>query len=132
MGNGLVRVGLWLGTGGDMRLLTVAGRKTGKPMSTPVTLVIEGGEQWLVAPYGERQWVKNLRAAGTATLSKGRSKRTFTAHELAAEEAVPVLRRYVKQVPITRHYWDVTPESPDEEYMVEATKHPVFAIEYQG
>jgi len=44
-------------------VLSVAGRKTGRCYSTPVTLV-EDGERWLVAPYGERSWVKNARAGG--------------------------------------------------------------------
>ena len=44
-------------------LLTVRGRKSGQPYSTPVTLVEEAGERWLVAPYGEVGWVRNARAA---------------------------------------------------------------------
>jgi deazaflavin-dependent oxidoreductase (nitroreductase family) len=45
-------------------LLTVRGRKTGQPYSTPVTLVEENGERWLVAPYGEVGWVRNLGLRG--------------------------------------------------------------------
>ncbi|MFN2233902.1 MAG: nitroreductase/quinone reductase family protein, partial [Anaerolineales bacterium] len=40
-------------------LMTVLGRKTGKPYSTPVTLVEKDGKRWLVSPYGEVNWVKN-------------------------------------------------------------------------
>jgi len=45
-------------------LLTIAGRRTGTPRSTPVTMVEEDGQRWLVAPYGPVGWVHNARAAG--------------------------------------------------------------------
>jgi deazaflavin-dependent oxidoreductase (nitroreductase family) len=127
--NWIVRAGLRLGIGEkNTRLLTVPGRKTGKEHSTPVTLVVEDGEEWLVAPYGVRDWVKNLRAAGHATLSRGRDRRVVGAAELSPEEAAPVIRRYVERVPITREFWDVTPDSPDEALVLEARRHPVFRL----
>src|SRR4029450_10279303 len=51
----LARLGL---TGPRTHLLTVVGRRSGKPWSTPVSIVEERGERWLVAPYGNRNWVK--------------------------------------------------------------------------
>lgn len=48
-------------------ILTVCGRRSGRRYSTPVQLVLGGGERWLVAPYGEREWVKNARAAGESS-----------------------------------------------------------------
>jgi deazaflavin-dependent oxidoreductase (nitroreductase family) len=128
--NALVRAGLRLGLGEkNTRMLTVAGRKTGKPMSTPVTLVVEGDREWIVAPYGERQWVKNLRASGRANLARGRSKRDIRVREVSYEEAVPVMRAYVNRVPVTRKYWEVAPDSSDEAYLEVARKHPVFAVD---
>lgn len=65
--------------------LTVAGRKSGIPRSTPLLCVPDGGT-WLVAGsyFGAPAmpvWVHNLRAASTATVSvKGRR------HEVVAEE----------------------------------------------
>jgi hypothetical protein len=56
----LLRVNL---AGAHAYLLTVPGRKSGRPYETPVILV-EDGERWLVAPYGEVGWVRNARAAG--------------------------------------------------------------------
>jgi deazaflavin-dependent oxidoreductase (nitroreductase family) len=128
--NFLVRAGLALGLGEkNTRMLTVVGRKSGKPFSTPVTLVVDDGNEWIVAPYGERQWVKNLRAAGKATLGRGRKRRDVTVRELAPEDAVPVIRRYIERVPITKKYWNVTAEAPDEAMLAEAAKHPVFLVE---
>lgn len=128
--NLLVRTGLRFGIGEkNTRMLTVAGRKSGKLMRTPVTLVIESDREWIVAPYGERQWVKNLRAAGAATLSRGRTTRAIRVREVTHEEAVPVMRAYIQRVGVTRSYWEAGPDATDAELLAIAPNHPVFAIE---
>ncbi|HEV3350122.1 MAG TPA: nitroreductase family deazaflavin-dependent oxidoreductase [Methylomirabilota bacterium] len=127
--NRVVRLLLTLGLmPGPTYLLTVPGRRTGRPLSTPVTLVEEGGQRWLVAPYGEVPWVRNARAAGRVTLTRGRRAETVSLRALGAAEAAPVLRRYVTRVPITRPYFDVTPDSPLTAFEAEAARHPVFAL----
>jgi deazaflavin-dependent oxidoreductase (nitroreductase family) len=122
---GLLRLGLAPAT---TYLLTVRGRKTGKPRSTPVTLVVEDGARYLVAPYGTVSWVRNARIAGQVTLSRGRRSETAGVAELSAEEAAPILRAYVAQVPITRPYFDALPEAPAEAFAAETRHHPVFRI----
>ena len=127
--NALVSVLLRLGLGpARTYLLTVAGRQSGAPRTTPVTLVEEGGRRWLVAPYGEVAWVRNLRAAGKATLARGGRTEAIAIREVNAEEAAPVLKMYVTRVPITRPYFDVRPESDLAAFRAEASRHPVFAI----
>ena len=127
--NRLVHVLLRLGLGPrETYLLTVAGRRSGAPRTTPVTLVEEGGRRWLVAPYGEVAWVRNLRAAGKATLSRGGRTVPIAVREVGADEAAPVLKWYVTRVPITRPYFDVRPESDLAAFRAEAPRHPVFAI----
>jgi hypothetical protein len=49
-----------------MRLLTVRGRKAGKPYSTPLTIVEIDGQRWLVAPYCSVAWAKNVGTSGSA------------------------------------------------------------------
>ena len=110
-------------------LLTVRGRKSGQPYSTSVILVEEAGERWLVAPYGEVSWVRNARAAKQVTLSRGRRFETVSIVELAAEEAAPVLKRYLAQVPVVRPFFDVTPNSNLREFVAESSRHPVFRVE---
>lgn len=128
--NRLVRLLLRLGSGpGGTYLLTVPGRRSGAARSTPVTLVEEDGRRWLVAPYGEVAWVRNVRAAGKATLTRGGHTNEIAAREVDAEEAAPVLKLYVTRVPITRPYFDVRPESDLSAFRAEAPRHPVFAIE---
>ena len=53
-------------------VLTVPGRKTGKPRSTPVTPMDVDGERYVVNGYPGSDWVDNVRAAGEATLARGR------------------------------------------------------------
>jgi F420H(2)-dependent quinone reductase len=101
---------------------------TGRPWSTPVSIVRDGDERWLVAPYGERNWVKNARAAGEVELRRGRRDERLAVEELSAEDAVPVLRRYYELAYVTRPFFDVTLSSSDAEWLAEAPRHPVFRL----
>jgi deazaflavin-dependent oxidoreductase (nitroreductase family) len=127
--NVLVRALLRLGLAPPRTyLLTVPGRRSGQPRSTPVTLVEAGPDRWLVAPYGAVGWVRNARAAGRGTLSRGRRRETVALVELGPAESAPVLRRYVAEVPITRPFFDAGPGSPLEAFAAETGRHPVFRI----
>jgi deazaflavin-dependent oxidoreductase (nitroreductase family) len=121
----LARLGL---TGPRTHLLTVPGRTTGKPWSTPVSIVRAGGERWLVAPYGDRNWVKNARAAGRVELRRGRRREYLAVEELDPADAVPVLREYYRQGRVTRPFFDVSLSSSDEAWRTEAPRHPVFRL----
>jgi deazaflavin-dependent oxidoreductase (nitroreductase family) len=121
----LARLGL---TGPRTHLLTVPGRSSGKLWSTPVSIVRDGETRWLVAPYGDRNWVKNTRAAGSVELRRGRWRERFAAEELAPEQAVPVLRRYYELGRVTRPFFQVSLRSSDEEWLAEAPSHPVFLL----
>jgi deazaflavin-dependent oxidoreductase (nitroreductase family) len=121
----LARLGL---TGPRTHLLTVGGRHTGRPWSTPVSIVRDGDERWLVAPYGDRNWVKNTRAAGRVELRRGRRREQFAAEELPPADAVPVLRRYYELGRVTRPFFDVSLDSSDADWLAEAPRHPVFRL----
>jgi deazaflavin-dependent oxidoreductase (nitroreductase family) len=73
-------------------LLTVRGRKSGLPRSTPVTICQHLGRRGLISPFGETDWVRNLRAAGCATLTVGRRHEEVTAVELGPMEAAEFIR----------------------------------------
>jgi deazaflavin-dependent oxidoreductase (nitroreductase family) len=126
----LIRAGLPMG---PMALLTVAGRKSGLPRTTPIAVLIDDTGWRVAAPYGVVDWVKNLRAAGRAVVSRRGRTMTVEAEELSAEQAAPVLRESFRQAgPITRRvigpYFNVTPEAPLTEWIVEAGQHPVFFL----
>ena len=121
----LARLGL---TGPRTHLLTVPGRRTGRMWSTPVSIIEEGDERWLVAPYGARNWVLNARSAGWVELRRGRRRERLEVEELTPERAVAVLRRYYELARVTRPFFDAGPDSSDDEWLAEAPRHPVFRL----
>ena len=118
-----------LGVGGTANyLLTTTGRQSGKPRTTPVTLVEGDGEQWLVAPYGAVGWVHNVRSHPEVSLRRGRRTRLRSAVEVDAETAGPVLQRYVRGVRVTAPFFDAQAGDPVELFVNEAKRHPVFRL----
>jgi deazaflavin-dependent oxidoreductase (nitroreductase family) len=116
---------------GPLVLLSVRGRKSRKVHTTPVALVQQGDERWLVAAFGEVNWVRNLRAAGAAHLTRGRHTEPIGVVELGISEAAPILQRFLHAyhlVPFIPPYFSVTPHSPLADFELEATHHPVFRI----
>lgn len=93
-----------------------------------MSIVEDGSERWLVAPYGNRNWVKNARAAGWVELRRGRRRERLSVVELSAEDAVPVLRRYYELGRVTRPFFEVGPESTEAEWLAETPRHPVFHL----
>jgi deazaflavin-dependent oxidoreductase (nitroreductase family) len=122
---GLLRVGV---SGRHTYLLGVRGRRSGRTYSTPIIL-IENGQRWLVAPYGEVSWVRNARAAGQVTLSRGRHREEIKISEVGARESAPVLREYLRRARAVRSVFDASPDSPLEAFVAEAGRHPVFRVE---
>lgn len=92
------RLGLSFG-GESPVVLTVPGRKTGAPRSTPVTLMTLDGKRYVVGGFPGADWVRNARAAGEATLERGRRSERVRMVELPAEDAKPVLRAFPEKVP---------------------------------
>jgi len=118
-----------LGVGASYReVLTVRGRKSGQLRSTPVDVMEMGGDRWLVAAYGPTNWVANARAAGEVILSRGGKKRRYAVTEPEPAEAIPVLRKYMREIRVTRAYFDVTADAADEAIRHELGKHPVFRL----
>jgi deazaflavin-dependent oxidoreductase (nitroreductase family) len=127
--NALVRPLAKLGLAGrSTHVLTVPGRESGRLWSTPVSIVRDGDGRFLVAPYGERNWVKNARAAGWVELQRGRRRERLVVEEVDAAEAVPVLREYYRHFRVTRPFFDVTLESSDEDWLAEAQSRPAFRL----
>jgi deazaflavin-dependent oxidoreductase (nitroreductase family) len=114
-----------------LRLLTVTGRRTGEPRTTPIAPVFgEDDAVWLVAAYGDTAWVHNVRAAGQLELRRGDDRVCYRARELDPGEAVPVLRAYLAKGTslFVRRRFDVTAHSHDEAIEAEARRHPTFAL----
>jgi deazaflavin-dependent oxidoreductase (nitroreductase family) len=118
-----------LGLGASYRfILTVPGRKSGRLYSTPVDVIEVADDRWLVAGYGPVSWVRNARAAGNVTLSRGGRSKKFKVVEADAQTAIPVLRAYIDEIKVTRSYFDAHPDSPDDAIGAELKRHAVFRL----
>jgi deazaflavin-dependent oxidoreductase (nitroreductase family) len=93
---GLQRLGIAFG---PMQLLTVAGRKSGVPRTFPIAVLPLAGGRYVIQAYPKAAWVANVRAAGEATLSRGRRSATVRLTEVPVEERRPLLREVVSTGP---------------------------------
>jgi deazaflavin-dependent oxidoreductase (nitroreductase family) len=112
------------------RILAVRGRKSGAWRTTPVNLLHLDGARYLVAPRGETQWARNIRAAGGGELRLGSKREEFRVTELGDAEKPAVLRAYLKLWKMETGKWfdGVTHESPDADVLRIAAEHPVFRV----
>ena len=129
-------VKLWVRLGlppAKYQLMTVRGRRSGRSHTIPVSLVVHDGDLWLVCPYGEREWVKNLRQVGQVRLQRGLSARELNAHEEHNPHvSAAVLWTYYRGEPITRKFFRAGVDSSLAEFAAEATLHPVFRLSGPG
>src|SRR5215813_7450646 len=126
----LARAGIPMGPNA---LLTVRGRKTGEPRTTPVAVVSVGGRRWVQSPFGEVNWVRNLRAMGVGTLSHGKRQEPIEAIELRGAEAITfyeeVLAPYIRRQRLRRLMADMLGLSDVlEDPAGAALRHPVFEL----
>jgi deazaflavin-dependent oxidoreductase (nitroreductase family) len=125
---GLTRAGLsvW-----GSRVLEVRGRTSGEPRRTPVNLLTFEQHRYLVAPRGETQWVRNLRAdGGQGTLLLGKRREDFAATELQDDDKPLLLRAYLTRwkAEVGMFFEGVGPDSSDEELRRIAPGYPVFRL----
>jgi hypothetical protein len=116
------------------RVLRVRGRTSGEWRSHPVNLLTYEAKQYLVAPRGLTQWVRNIRVAGGGELLLGNKVQRFKAVEIADEKKVPILRAYLKRwaVEVGIFFQGVRADSSDEDLRRIAPDHPVFRVEPAG
>ena len=114
------------------RTLWLRGRSSGEWRSNPVNLLSFNGDDYLVAPRGETQWVRNLRAAGNGELRVGRKVQSFGATELDNAEKTDVLRVYLKRwkLEVGIFFDGVSASSPIAELDRIAPNHPVFRLTF--
>src|SRR5215475_3394947 len=112
------------------RILAVRGRTSGQWRTTPVNPLTLDGERYLVAPRGETQWVRNMRAAGGGELRVGRRTEPFTATELADADKPRVLRAYLKRwkLEVGVFFDGVGADAPEARLLEIAPGYPVFRV----
>lgn len=113
------------------RELETIGRKSGQPRTTPVNLMKIDGRPYLVAPRGQTDWVRNVRKNPAITLRVGQRVEAYEAVEVRGDEAIPVLRHYLK-----KWWWEVgqffpkgiSHTSSDADLAAIIKNHPVFQL----
>jgi deazaflavin-dependent oxidoreductase (nitroreductase family) len=132
----LLRAGVRMTIFGPMMLLTVRGRKTGKPRTVPVDIHERNGRRFLIATHGMGNWVYNLRATGEGILSLGWSRQAFTAVEMTPEAAGPLIKEIMGPLLASqgvrgsalRQNIGVTADASLNDFINTARRHPVFEL----
>ena len=116
-------------------LLTVRGRSSGLPRTFPVAILDLDGRRYVQSPFGEVDWVRNLRAAQEAVVSKGRSREDVEAVEVAPDEAGRILRAalstYMRTrvgAALVRRLFHIATDATLEQFVAEAGRHPMFEL----
>ena len=145
--NPLVRrlIAAGMPTGAPNVLLTVCGRRSGKPRTVPIGMVELDGRMFVQSSYGEGGWAQNLRVAGEATLTEHDHVMPVHAVELLPEEGAVILRRTLEPYRRSRllrallgprfrppigvlSRYRIRIDDTPEEYLAEARRHPLFEL----
>jgi len=119
---------------GPNALITIRGRASGPPRTTPVALVEIQGRRWVIGTFGEVNWVRNLRAAGEATITVGKRKESITAVELSRQQGADffaqVLGPYVRGMRLGRFLIGSVLGAGDilDDPALAASRRPVFEL----
>lgn len=117
-----LRLGLHVGS---QHLLTVPGRKSGLPRSTPVSIATVGRERYIVAAFPGAAWVGNVRVARSGTLLRGDLTEYVKLVEVPVEDRGPILRAFLEQVRGGVRFFG--PQTP-EQVVARADRYPVFRV----
>jgi deazaflavin-dependent oxidoreductase (nitroreductase family) len=106
---------------GAFPLLTVRGRHSGKPFTTPINVLDMSGAKYLVSPRGETGWSRNARAVGEVSLKIKGEEHRYRAIEVPVEERPPLIAAYLDRWGNqTRGQFEKLPDPAD---------HPTFKLD---
>lgn len=113
---------------GNFVVLTTTGRRSGEPRSVVIAPIGDADGEYLVCPYGDVAWVRNVRADPKATIRRGRSERDVTLVEVTDEKAA-LIRDYHRRETFARQFMDVPGEAEVSDFARVAGRFPVFRVE---
>jgi deazaflavin-dependent oxidoreductase (nitroreductase family) len=113
------------------RVLAVRGRSSGEWRTTPVNPLTLDGARYLVAPRGNTQWVRNMRAAGGGELRIGRRVEPFTVTEVSDDDKPAILRAYLKRwkFEVGVFFDGVDAKAPAAKLREIAPGYPIFRVQ---
>ncbi len=105
---------------GQASELTVNGRTSGTPHTVAISPITVDGDLILLAPRGETDWVRNLRAVGEGELKhKGETIR-FESEEITGDDRARMVGEYQRQLgKMVEPYFRKLPDPAD---------HPSFRV----
>ena len=110
-------------------MLQVKGRRSGQTRSTAVSWIEHEGQRYLVAPRGNTEWVRNVKAADGEAVLKSRKTESVRLEEVPVEQRAPIIKTYLKKTAmVTKREFGLDPDAPMEEFEKIAPHHPVFRI----
>lgn len=116
-------------------LLTVRGRTSGRPHTFPVAILELEGRRYVQSPFGQVNWVRNLRADGAATITRRGHHEAVEAVEMPPESAGPILRdalapyvRWRVGAALVGRFFNLRADSTVADYVAEARRHPMFEL----
>ena len=120
-------------------LITIRGRKSGVARTFPIAVLELGGRRYVQSPFGEVNWVLNLRATGEAVVTKGHETEELDAIEVPPDAAGALLHDalapYVRSIfarPLVRWLYGLGTGSTLEDYLEGARRHPMFELRARG
>lgn len=125
--NALAALFARLGIGGRVEELTTTGRRSGLARSNPVAPITVDGVEYLVSPYGQVDWVHNLRDDPIAELRSGRHTRRVRLVEETGEHP-EVVQAYHAREPYSRRYMDLPANPESSDVTAKGADFPVFRI----
>lgn len=109
--------------------IEVRGRKSGQLRTAVISVVEYEGDRYLVAPRGNTEWSRNVKAAnGDATLLR-KDREKVHLEEVPVDQRAPIIKAYLgENATSTKAYFGVEPEAPIEKFQKIAPNHPTFKI----
>ena len=109
--------------------LEVRGRRTGEPRTVAVNWVEHEGQRYLVAPRGNTEWSRNVKAAGGEAAILRRGRKPVRLEEVPVEQRAPIIKAYLgENAMVTKREFGVEPDDELSVFEGIAPKHPVFRI----
>ncbi len=109
-------------------VLEVKGRKSGQTRPAIVNIVEFEGQRYLVAPRGNTEWSRNVRASGEAVIRRG-GRTSVRLEEVPVAGRAPIIQAYLKEnAMVTKAHFGIEPDAPLSDFERIAPEHPVFRI----
>ena len=116
---------------GPLRILETTGRISGRPRTTPVALTTHQGGRWLVSPFGDTDWVRNVRTQPNVHLVRLRRRQPVHLAEVDRDTAAPVLQTFLRKfrmVPFVPPAFTAATSGDLAAFRAEAHRHPVYHV----